>query len=136
MSNAHGNSVAAGTTLVTTAETVAAVITPAVAVNAPSGEGVALSGSIALNTGTAATSVNVRIRQGATAAGTQVGQTLGAPVSASSPALVPFDVVDTSAFALSGPADQWCVTVQQVAATGNGSIVQATITAESVNVVE
>lgn len=134
--------VTATTTLLTTSETVAAV-TPlrnCDTVNSPPAEGVLISGIVSGAVGAGTTSIQVRVRQGfnggvgATApAGTQVGNPLQVSVTAAGFHGIGFSVQDASAFAFVNPNLQYAVTVQQVGATGNGSVTQAQIGEESCN---
>lgn len=135
MANAHVNT-ASSVPLVTTAETVAVTISPAVAITAPSGEGVAIQGSVNVTAGTGTTAIQVRVRQGTSTSGTLVGQAVTHTLAAGATASVPVDQQDSSASALAGTADQWIVTVQQTGASANGTVNSATITAESCNAVE
>lgn len=139
MAAPNASQVTTTTTLTTTSETVAAV-TPARAVNNPGGQGVLVQALVSGATGAAATSVQVRIRQGANGgvgatapAGTQVGGTVQVAVTASSFHAVAISILDSSAFGILNAAAQYAVTVQQVAATGNGSVTQAQIAEESCN---
>ena len=133
--------VTAPTTLTTTSETVAAVTPPRnIDQGGPYAQGNLIQAVVSGATGAAATSVQVRVRQGtnggvgATApAGTQVGSTVQVSVTAAGFHGVAISVLDATAFALINPAAQYAVSVQQVAATGNGSVTQAQISEESCN---
>jgi hypothetical protein len=111
-----------GQTLVTTAETVIGTF-PALEGTPPSvtpyaGQGIPtlVSGNVNVTPGAAATGIIVRIRQGSL-----TGAVIGTPaetdtVAASVPVDVPFEGFDPAG------ATTYVVTVQQVAATGNGTV--------------
>lgn len=109
--------VTTATTLVTTAET-GVVTTTSPSTRGPSDQ-VALSGTVDITPGTAATSVQVRCRRGSGTGGTQVGNTITAGVTAAVVAPVSFDFLDSPGEVA---GQQYTITVQQVAATGNGSV--------------
>lgn len=117
-----------GTTLVTTAETVVGVAT-----NLPtSGDdvaqnGVRISGVLNVTAGTGTTAVVVKVRRTNAVTGTQVGTSLTVTLAAAAVANIPFDVVDGPP----GTLDDYCVTVTQTGATGNGTVNVASITVES-----
>ena len=73
-----------------------------------------ISGVIQVTTGTGATSVSIRVRQGVGTAGSTVGPTYQQLVSASSPYVIPFRNLDPVG------ALSYTVTVQQNGASGNG----------------
>jgi len=60
----------------------------------------------------------LKVRQGNTAAGTQVGSTFSQSVAASATADVGIAALDGSAFGLAQQAGQYCVTAQYAAAAG------------------
>jgi hypothetical protein len=81
--------------------------------------------SFTLTTGTGATGAQARVRQGATTAGAQIGATytsgnLTAAQGVSSGIMVSAAVQSTDYV-------QWCLTLQQVGATGNGTVNGATL---------
>lgn len=122
-------------TLTTTAET-AAITSNALAVNAPGGEGVLIQGTVTGATGAGVTSCQVRIRQGAnTTTGTVVGAVMQEAQGASSFYSMAFSVLDTSVGTAANPSGtaQYTVTVQQVGATGNGTVTLASVAVEAAN---
>lgn len=112
--------------LVTTAETVA-LATPVLPYNAPGAQGMQVNVCVNGATGASVTSCQVRVYRGATAAGTLLGVVFQEAQGASSFYAMSGTVLDTAP----GAAPQYCVTVQQVAATGNGTVTQASISAEA-----
>lgn len=125
------------TTLTTTTET-PAVTTPVLAVNAPGGQGVLIQGTVTGATGTGVTSVQVRVRQGNnTITGTVVGAVMQEAQAASSFYSMAFSVLDASVGVAATPAGnaQYTVTVQQVGATGNGTVTMACAGAETANAI-
>lgn len=125
--NASNNIAAA--TLVTTTETVVAVL-PLLAEALAGGGGYLIFGDVNVLPGTAATGVNVRVRVGSTVAGAQVGVTDVHTVAAAAQQNIAFFALDAA-----GPraGNQYCVTVQQIAATGNGTIIDANIVLDVVS---
>jgi hypothetical protein len=113
----------AATSLVTTTET--AVLTFTIPPeNQPSGQGIYIDANVILTTGAATTAVQVRIRQGSGVAGAVVGvmeQTQVAAATANEGASCA--AVDPTLVYPAG--NTYTVTVQQVAATGNGTMAQA-----------
>lgn len=119
MSSESGTANNTPTSIVTTTETVVATFTSP-PMNQPTGLGALLAAWVVMTTGTAATNIIVRIRQGTTTAGAQLG-------IASTPCTAATANQGATAAAPDGtteyPAGQaYCVTVQQVAATGNGTM--------------
>lgn len=115
-------------TLTTTAETSALVLpftggmtlNPSV-VNLPGvGNKVNLkvSGRANITTGAATTSVQVRCRRGNGVTGTQVGSAINVPFAAATTDDVAFEFEDSAA----PSGAPYTITVQQVAATGNGTV--------------
>lgn len=120
--------------LVTTAET-AALTTPAFPVNG-AGQGVRISGSVAGATGTGVTSVQVRVRAGAGTGGAIVANAVFQEAQAASSFYsMAFDILDTSVGVPATPAGNpvYTVTVQQVGATGNGTVTVALVGVETAN---
>lgn len=113
----------AATSLVTTAETAVLTFTIPPEGN-PTGQGIYIDAGIILTSGASTTAVQVRIRQGSGVAGAVVGvmgQTQVLAATANEVAGVV--AVDPT---LTYPAgNTYTVTVQQVAATGNGTMQQA-----------
>lgn len=115
----------------TTTETVA-VASPPVASQVPAGGGFIVTGMVNILAGTTTTAVVVRVRQGSTTGGTLVGtadtHTLAAGATASIPVCEYFP-------GPTAPANnQFCITVQQTAATGNGTVNDADIFVDAVSV--
>lgn len=116
----------AAQTLVTTTETAIAVLSAGTVAAVPPGQAPAglvptvMSGVFNLTPGTAATSVTVRVRQ-ALASGALTGPVQSNAnvhtVIAASPLNIPFEAFDPVGNALG-----WVLTVQQGAATGNGTV--------------
>jgi hypothetical protein len=111
-------------TITTTTELATAVL-PGIATG-PGGSAVQLLAVIAFTTGTGVTSVTVRVRQGSGITGTVVGSSGAVVIAASTAGVVPIEVIDN-------PAEvnglQYALTIQQAAATGNGSVTLATLIA-------
>lgn len=112
-------------TMTTTAETVVATLS---GVSTPRAVRVSLHGWAQVTLGTAATAVTPRIRRGTTVSGTLIGE--GNPVQIASAAgtteEISIDVVDSGAD-LAGAS--YVLTLEQTAATGDGTSLQATLTA-------
>lgn len=130
MSSQTGFVTSAATNVPTTTETAVLTITIPPEQN-PTGQGVYLDANVIITTGAAATAVQCRIRQGNGVGGAVVGamsQTQVAAATANEQASVV--ALDPT---LSYPAgNTYTLTVQQVAATGNGTMVQASITTQPV----
>jgi hypothetical protein len=119
-------------TLVTTAETVALVSTTPPSWNAPSAQGAQVTANVTGATGASVTSVQVRIRQGSTVAGALVPNANG--VFQESSAASSFYANGITVLDPSPPNPPvYCVTVQQVGATGNGTVTLANISIEPSN---
>ena len=113
------------TTVTTTTETVAATVN-GVCPDSPDAV-VVIEGSVDLSTGANAGSITVsfKVERGTTAGSTQIGNTVTQTIGASSRGSVGFTVKDT-------PGEgtfSYIITVTQTAATTNGTINQASITA-------
>ncbi|MCL6552921.1 MAG: hypothetical protein K6W08_07355 [Firmicutes bacterium] len=91
-----------------------------------------ITGSCQLTSGTGTTAVTVRIRRGTTTAGTLIGAGNSEAIKTAAGSTEPFglSVVDTLAGA---DAVQYVLTLQQTAATGNGSVLQAALDVEVLN---
>lgn len=114
----------------TTTETVAAVL-GALAEQAAAGGGIMISGYVNITPGTTTSAVVIRVRQGTTTAGALVGTADTAAVTAALAASIPFAQV----FAGAPPyGNQFCVTVQQTAATANGTVNDSLITLDAISV--
>lgn len=130
MSTQAGYSTNAPTPLVTTAETVVGTFTVPPLAN-PGGQGLMLSCFVILTTGAAATSITTRIRQGSL-----TGPVLGAPAAAAAVAATANQCGANSA--LDGTTEYpngqtYVVTVQQGAATGNGTMQYVTFESEPIS---
>lgn len=125
---------AAGQNVVTTAETVIATVGP-VNVNAPASQGVIVEGTTNFLAGTAATAVTVRIRQGAnTLTGTVLATHTYSVTAGSTSSLSPTMLDTTPTGALTNPPNPntaaYTMTVQQTAATGNGTATNTSLSIE------
>lgn len=119
--------VTANTTITTTTETVAAVLS---GVNMPGpGYSVKLLGQVQFTAGTSTTAYTLKIYRGADATGTLVGE--GNPVTAgvagAATCTASLDVTDSPAGELANQS--YCVTVTQTGAAANGTILQADLRA-------
>jgi hypothetical protein len=110
--------------LVTTAETVIATL-PGLSTHGPDDK-IVLEGLASILAGTATTSVQLRIRRGTTAAGAQVGGTATLVLAAAATGTAGIQVDDTPGEVA---GQQYVLTAQQVAATGNGSASGASLQA-------
>ena len=109
----------AAVTLVTTAETVAVVL-PVLAEQLAGGGGLVVRGYFNFIAGTGTTAVVTRVRQGSTTGGTLVGAADTQSVTAGNTTEITFGQVIPAGSVPYG--NQFCVTVQQTAATGNGTV--------------
>lgn len=120
----------APTSLTTTSET--AVLTYTIPpYSEPSGQGVYMDANVVITSGSATTNVIVRFRLGSGTGGAVVGQPCESAVTASTANQFAGAVVldQTPAY----PQGQtYTVTVQQVAATGNATMQQVTVSASPV----
>lgn len=113
------------TPLVTTAETVVATLS---GVTTGRAKNVSLSAWAQLTTGTATTAVTPRIRRGTDATGTLIGEGNPVTVGAAAGSTETFEVATIDdGVDLAGAS--YVLTLQQTAATGNGSCLQAYIEA-------
>jgi hypothetical protein len=118
--------------VVTTAETVAVAL-PQVAEAAGGGGGILIHGYVNFTPGTTAVSAQIKVRQGGTTGGAQVGPTdTVAGLVAGNPVSIPFAQIFGGLVMPYG--NQFCVTVTQPAATANGTVNDATIFADAVSV--
>lgn len=131
MANVHA--VASGTDVpvVTTAETVIAT-SNAFSVSNPQGQGIRVSGVINFTTGTSTTAVTIRVRRD-TLTGTLVGEAQTHTIGAAITANLPFDQVDAL---LSATNQVYVATIQQTAASANGTGNSWTIGCQSATAVE
>lgn len=121
----------AATSLVTTAETAVLTFTVPPELQAAGGQGIYIDANCVVTSGASTTALQVRIRQGVGVAGTLVGvmtQTQCAAATANE--LCSCAVLDPTLIYPAG--NTYTVTVQQVAATGNGTMVQVTASAAPV----
>lgn len=112
--------------IVTTTETVA-VTSPLPDARRPAGAGIVIRGTVNLvPAGTGTTAVVLKVRQGTTNSGTQVGvsQTVQVGTTPGLDATPEIAVIDYNP---AQPLGQYVVTVTQTGASGNGTIQQATI---------
>jgi hypothetical protein len=115
---------AAATSLVTTAETAVLTFTTAPE-QQPTGQGIYIDANAVLTTGAAATAVQVRIRQGVGTGGALVGVVAQTQVAAATAnEIAGCAAVDPVTTYPNG--NTYTVTVQQVGATGNGTMAQVT----------
>ncbi len=115
-------------TLTTTSEA-AALTSATFPFNAPTASGLLVSGTVTGATGASVTSCQVRVYRGATIGGTQIGSTLQEAQGASSFYSMGFSILDTAPVA----SAVYTVSVQQVGATGNGTVTFANIAIEVSN---
>lgn len=113
----HAN--ASGITLVTTAETVVAT-SPQIYADANNGR-VKIYGHVNITEGAGGTAYVVRVRRGNSISGALVGVAETDTLAAASSETAPFSVEDAGWLNAAG-GNQYCVTVQQTAATGNGTV--------------
>lgn len=115
----------ANDTLTTTTETVVATLS---GVNTPRRTTVTLRGWAQLTTGTATTTVTPRIRRGTTASGTLIGEGNAVTIGAAAGGTEEFacTAVDEGIDLAGG---SYVLTLQQAAATGNGTCLQASLSA-------
>lgn len=115
---------ATAVTITTTTETVGAALAQVAEVPGAGGQ-LLISGYVNVTVGTTAVSLQIKVRQGSTNAGTQVGitDTVNGLVAGNSYS-VPFAQIFSGAPPY---GNQFCVTVTQPAATANGTINDATI---------
>lgn len=125
----HANVVGA-VPLVTTAET--AVATSANLFLGNPNQRVQISGHVNVTEGTGGTAYTVRIRQGNGTGGTVVGVAEVDSLAAGNTETAPFSFEDTGALLLGAAGGQYTVTVQQTAATGNGTVNSADLRIEAI----
>lgn len=98
------------------AETILLTLPPSISL--PQGVQVVLEGMVQLQAGTATTSVVIRCRRGAALTGALVGAALTHTLAAGANACIAFQFSDTPGEVA---GQQYVVTAQQTAATGNGT---------------
>lgn len=120
--------VTADVTLVTTAETVVATLSGVS--NYQPGQPVDLRGWLQVLLGVATTNVTLRIRQGVDATGTLVGEANAEAISTAAGSVEAHEI--QTRFTPSGEIANasFVLTIQQTAATGNGTVQQANLEAE------
>lgn len=118
--------VSANVTITTTTETVVATLT-GISTRYAS-ERVALHGWVQLTTGTATTTVTLRVRRGTDTSGSLIGEANAVSIGAAAGGTEQFDidVEDTPGDVAS---QSYVLTAQQAAATGNGTALQAILEA-------
>lgn len=122
MSRRYSNSTITDVPVVTTNETVALV---SVGVSqSVDGESVTIEGSVRLLTGTGTTAVTLRVREGNGITGTVVGETIPLTVGAAINQPIPFGFTYNPA---SIANMLYSVTVQQTAASANGTVTSASM---------
>ena len=113
----------AATSLVTTAET---TVVSVGGIDTPTADAqVTIEADLTLTTGAGTTGVTLKVYRGATTAGVVVAQTTAITAAAAAEVNLSISGIDTP-----GLVDEqaYSVSVQQAAATGNGSMVEAAIT--------
>lgn len=113
------------TTLTTTTETVVATLA---GVSTPRAVNVRLTGWAQLTTGTGTTTVTPRIRRGADATGTLIDEGNAVTIGAAAGGTEDFDIVAVDEGADISNAT-YVLTLQQAGATGNGTALQAGLSA-------
>lgn len=121
MANLHAVA-ASAVTIPTTTETVVATLGPFAENQVSPAQGVAFDGNINITTGTGTTSVTVRVRQGTGITGTLVGVAQSQVATAGQTINIPISELDPT---LVQPNAQYVVTVQQAAASANGTVNRA-----------
>lgn len=114
----HKNTTNPATSLVTTAETVV-YTTPNLMSGIPQQLPVGIEGTVNVTPGTAATGITVRVRQ-SSLTGPVVGQAPLHTVAAGAAQSISFGATDNTGFLQGGGV--YVVTLQQTAATGNGTV--------------
>lgn len=115
----------AATSLVTTAETAVLTFTVPPEFQAAGGQGIYIDANCVVNTGAGVTALQVRVRQGVGTGGALVGLMQQTQALASTPnELAGCANLDPTLIYPAG--NTYTVTVQQVAATGNGIMQQVT----------
>lgn len=123
MGRVYSKAVTADTTVVTTAETVAIVSDPIS--QSYDQERVTISGMISMLTGTGTTALTIRVREGNGITGTQVGESIPVTIGAGANDPRPFQVSYNPQSVANMP---YSVTVQQTAASANGTVLNASVT--------
>jgi hypothetical protein len=115
------------TPVVTTAETVVATLS-GVATNQP-GARIGLSGQLTITTGAATTAVTLRIREDSVT-GTVVGEATPDSVESAAGGTETHDIFGLHNAAGEYGSKTFVLTVEQTAATANGSVLQASLVAD------
>lgn len=92
---------------------------------------VIIRGTICLTAGTGTTAITVRIRQGTTVAGAQVGNTVQQTIAAGNTGVFTIDVEDTTGWLQAAGGNQYVLTVLQTGGTANGSIISGGFSVET-----
>lgn len=92
-------------------------------------------GYINISTGAGTSAVVIKVKQGSATTGTLVGTADTVAVSASTAYSIPFCQVVPAGGTISYPGNQYCVTVTQTGATGNGTVNDAAIEFASIGTV-
>lgn len=93
---------------------------------------IVIRGYAQLTTGTGATTVTPRIRRGTAITGTLVGEANAEDVKAAAGSTEPFFILVTEARSTVDQV-QYVLTLQQASATGNGTVLQASIEVEVIS---
>jgi hypothetical protein len=118
MANQHSVA-ASAVTIVTTTETVIATLGPFNENQVAPAQGIAFDGNINMTVGTGGTAVTVRVRQGTAITGTLVGVAQAQTATAGNTINLPIGELDPTLIQVNA---QYVVTVQQTAASGNGTV--------------
>lgn len=122
--NVYSASATADVNIPTTTETVVATVVVPVVPSA--GYKVNLFGTVQVTAGTAATAATPRWRRGADATGTLVGEGNAVTVAAGNTVEVAHNAIDAPGEVA---GQSYVLTIQQTAATGNGTALQSAVTA-------
>lgn len=116
----------------TTTETVVVTMT-AFTENQPQGQGIQFDGNINMTVGTAGTAVTVRVRRGVDTTGTLIGVAQAQTVAAGNTVNIPIAELDTVVVQQNVT---YVVTVQQTAATANGTVNRVVFAAQDATAFE
>lgn len=118
MANQHSVA-ASAVTIVTTTETVIATLGPFNENQVAPAQGITFDGNINMTVGTGGTAVTVRVRQGTAITGTLVGVAQVQTATAGNTINLPIGELDPTLIQVNA---QYVVTVQQTAASANGTV--------------
>lgn len=91
-------------------------------------QGLVIRGMATVTLGTGATGASIRVRQGSSIAGTQVGTDFNVQGTAGNTIAIPFSIPDTSAFALNNAGALYTIGVIQTGApSGAGTVVRCSV---------